>query len=190
MTAHMRVVIVHRWDGHPAADWYPWLRKELEKRGHEVIAPTMPESGAPNVDAWVKTLHEAVGKADPNTVFVGHSIGAQTILRHLAKHRSKARGALFVAGWFTASGLSEEEQRIADQWLTAPVNVVAARKSLPKVTALFSQDDPYVPHENHEFFEKNLSAKVIVLEGKGHFTAEDGIKKEQTILRELLSLLE
>ena len=31
-----RVFVVHGWDGHPAEGWFPWLKKELEKRGYLV----------------------------------------------------------------------------------------------------------------------------------------------------------
>ena len=34
-----RVVIVHGWGGSPEDNWIPWLRKEMEKGGFEVIVP-------------------------------------------------------------------------------------------------------------------------------------------------------
>ena len=30
-----KVVIVHGWGGTPEEGWFPWLRRELEERGHE-----------------------------------------------------------------------------------------------------------------------------------------------------------
>ena len=31
--------MVHGWDGNPNNHWFPWLKKELEKRGFEVHVP-------------------------------------------------------------------------------------------------------------------------------------------------------
>ncbi len=55
-----KVVIVHRWDGTPRSDWYPWLEKELEKKGLEVSVPEMPATETPEIDKWVPFLSKVV----------------------------------------------------------------------------------------------------------------------------------
>jgi len=35
MRKNKRVFIVHGWGGHPEEGWFPWLKKELERRGFE-----------------------------------------------------------------------------------------------------------------------------------------------------------
>src|SRR3972149_7057895 len=93
-----RVFIVHRWGGSPTADWYPWLKKELEKKGFVVFVPEMPTPDAPKIKSWVETLRKAVGSPDKDTYLVGHSIGCQTILRYLETLRLNERvgGVVFV----------------------------------------------------------------------------------------------
>jgi predicted alpha/beta hydrolase family esterase len=44
-----KVIIVHGWDGAPTDEWYPWLRKELEARESEVIAPQLPNPSEPRI---------------------------------------------------------------------------------------------------------------------------------------------
>ncbi|MBI4415263.1 MAG: serine hydrolase family protein, partial [Candidatus Kerfeldbacteria bacterium] len=41
------VIIVHGWGGNPGADWYPWLKKELEHAGFSVLVPAMPAPEKP-----------------------------------------------------------------------------------------------------------------------------------------------
>jgi len=54
---------------------------------------------------------------------------------------------------------------------------------------LFSEDDPDVPFaDNKPIFEKELGAKIIVEEGKGHFTAEKGVTELPVVLEELLKM--
>lgn len=75
-----RVFIIHGWDGNPDEGIFPWLKKELETKGFQVCNPAMPEPLKPQIDEWVKFLAEQVGTPDKDTIFFGHSIGAQTIL--------------------------------------------------------------------------------------------------------------
>ena len=78
-----RVFIIHGWDGYPDEGWFPWLRKELELVGFEIVILSMPNPVAPEIGSWVKCLKDGVGEINENTFFVGHSIGCQTIIRYL-----------------------------------------------------------------------------------------------------------
>ena len=118
-----RVILVHRWDGNPEVDWYPWLKKELEKRKVKVEIPEMPNPSKPAIETWVSFLAEHVKKIDAETYFIGHSVGCQTILRYFEtlSNKQKIGGALIVAGGFTLQGLTTDEEReVAGHWLTAP----------------------------------------------------------------------
>src|SRR3989344_1064272 len=95
-----RVIIVHGWSGSPNDNWLPWLKTELEKLGHEVLVPEMPNADEPVIEAWVAKVSEVVDTPTNNTYFVGHSIGNQAILRYLETIKAPVGGAVFVAGWF------------------------------------------------------------------------------------------
>lgn len=131
----MKAIIVHRWDGTPKSDWYPWLKMQLTKRGWEVIVPAMPNTSKPEIKAWVKRLQEVVGKPDVETFFIGHSIGCQTIMRYLATlpKEAKVGGVIFVAGWFTLRGLeSKEMEAIAKPWLKTPIDFAKVKEKTKK----------------------------------------------------------
>lgn len=98
-------------DGYPNENWFPWLKKELEKSNFEVFVPQLPESGNPRIQNWVPKLAESVGVPDEQTYFVGHSLGCQTITRYLESlpKNIKVGGAVFVAGFFKRlTGLEDE----------------------------------------------------------------------------------
>ncbi len=174
-----RVIIVHRWDGNPKGDWYPWLKKELEKIGFEVIVPGMPNSSEPKIEKWVSHLKKIVGKLDEETYFVGHSIGCQTILRYLEQEnfKGKIHGVVFVAGWFKLDNLENEEvKKIAKLWLETSIDFNKVKQRISKLTVFLSTNDPYnCLKENESAFKEKLGAKVIIKKNKGHFTADDGI---------------
>ncbi len=186
-----RVFIVHGWDGSPDELLHKWLKAELEKNGFRVVVPQMPNSKKPMIEAWVSKLEEIVGAPDKDTILVGHSIDCQTILRYLEKLNpaSKVGGVVFVAPWLTLLNLeSEEEWRVADPWLNTPIRETDIIKHTPKITAIFSDNDPYVPSENIELFKKRFNAEIIIEHQKGHFTADDGVEKLESALNAILEI--
>lgn len=40
-----------------------------------------------------------------------------------------------------------------------------------------------------KFFKKKLGAKIIIEKNKGHFTEDDGVKKDNLILDEIISVM-
>lgn len=187
-----RVYIIHGWEGYPEEGWFPWLKRELEKKGFEVHVPQMPDAGNPRIQNWVPAIAKLVGKADQNTYFVGHSMGVQTIARYLEllPEKTKIGGAVFVAGFFKRlTGLEndEETQSVRKHWLEAPLDLDKVKKHLKNSTAVFSDNDPYVPLDNQDDFRDKLGSKILVEHQMGHFSGpSDNITELPIILEELL----
>lgn len=184
-----RVFLIHRWEGKPDDVWFPWLKQELEKRGFEVFAPAMPDTDEPRIEAWVPALSQAVGEVDAETILVGHSIGCQTIARYLdgLPDEKKVRGVLFVAGFVTLTGLETKEvEEIARPWLEIPIDWEDVKKKADKFTAIFSDNDPYVPLSNAEFFKEKVGAEIIIEHNKGHFS--DGTTELPSALNAVLKM--
>jgi len=49
-----RLFIVHGWGFNPRMNGYPWVKKELEKKGFMVVIP--------EINAWVAHLKKGVGE--------------------------------------------------------------------------------------------------------------------------------
>ncbi|HII15147.1 MAG TPA: hypothetical protein HA362_02440 [Nanoarchaeota archaeon] len=184
------VFIIHGWSVHPEDGWFPWLKTGVEQRKFRVVMPSMPDTDNPKIDAWVSFLKKTVKAPNTDTYFVGHSIGCQTILRYLQETNVAIGGAVFVAGWLTLKGLETgEEQGIAKPWLETPIDFRKARKCLEKCTAIFSDNDPFVPLENINLFREKLGAKIIIEKQKGHFTESDNVKELPSVLDALLAMM-
>lgn len=176
-----KIIIVHRWEGNSQDDWYPWLKSELEKIGHKVLVPDMPDTDSPVIEKWVGHLAKIVGTPDKDTYFVGHSIGCQTILRYLDAYRFEplggVGGAIFVAGWFNLANLENDEvKEIARPWIKTPINSVKIRTVLPESTLFISENDPYDCLEENKQRFAEMMTKSVVVPFAGHFTAKDGYK--------------
>ena len=187
-----KVHIIHGWDFKPESNWYPWLKKELEAEGFEVIIPEMPKTEEPDIETWVNHLAEAVKDPGLGTYLVGHSIGCQAIMRYLETlDNIQIGGAVFVAGWFYLKNLEGEEiEKIAEPWLNTPINLGNVKKAIGNLKVFLSDNDPYdCLEENSKIFKEQLAAKVIIEKGKGHFTSDDGVQSLPEALEALRSLL-
>ena len=104
-----KAIIIHCWEGVPDYCWYPWLKKELEAKGFEVVVPAMPETELPKQALWVPKMQELIGEPDEDLILVGHSIGCISILRYLEtlKEGQKIGGAVLVEGFTDDLGFEE-----------------------------------------------------------------------------------
>ena len=179
-----RVFIIHGWIGYPEEAWFPWLKNRLQEQGVEVHVPQMPKADEPNIDTWVPFLSEQVGVPDKDTYFVGHSIGVQTILRYLETINTKVGGVIAVAGFYILSDdfvEDPEDAKIAEPWLTRPMNDQKIKENANKIVAFFSDNDPYVPMENEKMFKSRLNAETYTVHGKGHMGAKDMLEASMVL---------
>ena len=187
-----RVFIIHGWDFNPEMHWYPWLKEELESNGFEVIVSEMPNTSEPDIVEWTEHLGEVVGKIREDDLFIGHSIGGQTIMRYLQDQpeNTKIGGCIIVAGWIKLDNLEDESvEDIARPWLEKPINFEKIKNFTSNWMVFISDNDPYnCIEENQSIFKDRLGAKVSIIEGAGHFTQDDGITELPEVLDELLSI--
>ncbi len=178
------LVLIHRWGATPESDWYPWLQAELSKQKIHLQIPAMPDTNHPSIGSWVETIASITPKPTASTFYIGHSVGVQAILRYIERlpEKVKVGGVLSVAGWYALQNLSTEEQRIAEPWLHTPIDYAKILSHTHKIQALFSDTDPYVSLQNAELFQSTLDASVTILPNRGHFTQDEGIQTDQTIL--------
>jgi hypothetical protein len=178
-----KVFIIHGWNGYPEEAWFPWLKKELTKKGFKVFVPQMPKASEPQINKWVPFLKKLVKNPDEETYFVGHSIGCQAILRYLEKlpKNKKIAKAIFVSGFVNLNIKSEKDKKIAKPWLKTKIkwNKINKHKSI----AIFSDNDPYVPLSDSKIFKNKMKSKIVILHKKGHIGGDDNIKKLPIILK-------
>lgn len=171
-----RVFIIHRWEGKPQGDWLPWIKSQLENLGYEVVIPHMPDTDVPVIKKWVNFIRQLVGEPNDQTYFIGHSIGCQAILRYLETIDQPVGGAMFIAGWFNLENLEDQDTKeIAKPWLTIPINIEKVKKVLDRSILIISDNDPFGAFEENKKKFSELGSEIVVLNGVGHITEEDGL---------------
>jgi len=163
-----RVIIVHCWEGYPEYCWYPWVKKELEKKGFQVEAPALPETELPKMERWVSKLQEVIGNPNEELYLVGHSLGCATIMRYLETLREdqKVGGVVFVAGFNENVGFDEIQN-----FFEIPIDLEKIKdRSKNGFVAIHSDDDPYVDLKYADVFKEKLGAEVIIKHNAKHFS--------------------
>jgi len=162
-----KAIIVHCWDGYPEYCWYPDVKKELEKKGFEVLVPAMPDTNVPNLSKWLPKLKEIAGTPDEDTYLIGHSIGCITIMRYLESlsEKQKIGGAIFVAGFTDDLGFKELKN-----FFETPINFKKIKLNSKQFVDIISDNDPYVPLDRGDIIKEKLGAEVIVKHNAKHFS--------------------
>ena len=161
----MKAIIFHGWGSTSDDNWFPWLKKELEKKRFEVIAPDLPDSDYPKQDKWVATALKLT-HYDENTILVGHSLGTCLIMRLLETFDKKVKAIFLVSAFDKDLGINEIEKFFYKRY-----NYEKIIKNAGKIYILNSDNDPYIPLNIAEQLSKKLKCKLTVFPNKEHLSA-------------------
>ena len=187
-----KVYIIHGWDGSPDEPLFVWLDKNLSEKGFEVKRLIMPDPEVPVIEKWLEKMNQEI-LLDENTILIGHSVGCQAVIRFLESKNIdlKIKGILLLAPWMhldqtTIEEEGEEVVEIARPWMETPINFEKVRNSSERITAIFSDNDVFVPVSEEKFFAEKLGAKTIMEHEKGHFSPYENISELQSALDSIL----
>lgn len=159
-----RILVVPRWSGTQESDWYPWLRGHVEIE----VSPLRPTPDAPEIEPSVAELRSRL-QEPRETLFVGHSVGCQVVLRTLAALGRPADGVLLVAGWWTV----DEPWDSIRPWIDTPVET--ERIIADRMRVLLSDNDPFTAdyETTRRLFERRVGATVEIHPGAKHFNGAE-----------------
>jgi len=178
-----RVFIIHGWEADPESNWFPWLKKELEKKGFAAVVPAMPNSAHPDCAEWVAYLKKIVGRVDKDTFFIGHSLGAITILNYLNDLAAgeKVGKAILISG----SNKNPGFPKLAS-FFSVPMDIAKIRQTSDSFTVIHSDDDPVVPIEMGKEMSDALQAEFITVHEGGHLNTGNGFFEFPLVLEKIL----
>lgn len=184
----MKFVVLHGTDADHTSNWFPWLKVELEKRGHEVWVPDLPGADEPNPVAYNEFLLSSGWDFNGN-VFIGHSSGAVEILSLLTElpEGMKVSAAVLV-GSFTKRMLEDPSWSMLAELFASPFDFEKIKGRAGKFVFVHSEDDPYCPIDEAESLHEKLGGEFIRFKDKGHFSA--ALDPKFTEFPELLEVIE
>jgi len=151
-------VLLHGFTGSPDANFFPWLKQELERRGHKVQAPQLPNTDNPTVPEQVEYVLKNIS-FDENTILLGHSLGAPVALKAV-EALSKPIQKLILAAGFIEPHFEDHDRPFADtfDW---KFNAERIRANTKEIVFLRASNDSAVPHEAAENMRHVFGGVII-----------------------------
>lgn len=167
----MNFVILHGTSADHASNWFPWLKSQLETKGHTVWVPDLPDADRPDPKKYNEFLL-GHGWDFQDNVLIGHSSGAVEILALLSElpHDKTVHSAVLV-GSFTERMLDDPSWEMLSKLFYQPFDFDAIKQRVGKFIFVHSEDDTYCPIEQAEWLHKKLGGEFIRFTDMGHFSA-------------------
>lgn len=175
-----KFVLLHGYSGSPEDNHQAWLRTELEKRGHEVVAPELPNTDAPTESEWVESALAAT-HYDEDTIIYGHSLGAVTALKVAERLDTKIAGLVLVGG-FVDPEFGDRERPFATTF-SWEFDSERIKERATFIKILHDETDQAVTEDQAKRLAQTCGAPITrVIAEKPHFMGE----QEPTALREIV----
>lgn len=162
-------LILHGTDFHQEGqqsqtNWFPWLKKQLEAKGHETWLPELPEAWQPNLQTYWEFLQNF--DFNDETILIGHSSGAAAILGLLHKLPAGKRVelAILVAGFYKDEGWN------CEGLFTEKFDWWKIKNQAKKIILVASDDDPYISMEQTNYLANKTNGKLVLLSGQKHMS--------------------
>jgi predicted alpha/beta hydrolase family esterase len=182
------VYIIHGFGSCAEKGWRSWLRDELVSRGYRVVMPDMPNPEFPMMWEWLAKLHETIIDPDENTILVGHSLGAQAILRFAETLTVgvKIGKLITVAGFIQDANVDEGMKDLLGHWIENPVDPGKVKANVGEIVSFFSDNDKLIPLESEVIMREKFGARTIIEHNMYHYNNSCGIMQVPKVLEEIL----
>ncbi len=172
------VFIFHGVEGCPEENWFPWLKKELEELGRPVVVPPFPTPANQTLERWMEVFEKYESLITPETILIGHSLGAAFALSIIEKHPVQA--AFLISGFVGKIGHPFD---LSMETFTQKHFNWERIKSHCRTFGIFHSDnDPYVALNKAEELAERLESGIELVPGAGHFNSASGYDTFELLL--------
>lgn len=179
------VYCIHGFTASSGANWFPWLKEQLKKKGIVLICPDMPSTNDPHLMPWLQKIDEVAKEVNEDTIFVGHSLGCITALHFILRRNIKIKGVILVSGFMDENPIEVQKEGLSE-FMEKAVDTERIKALIPHRVVITAVDDDIVLTQATEKMADKLDARLIALCEGGHFIDRDGV----TEFPEVLKLLE
>lgn len=171
----MNFFIIHGIYGHPEENWFPWLKKQLEDEGYEVIVPKFPTPIGQSLESWLEVLKKHEGSINSETMMIGHSLGAAFILNYLEQTAKEIKATFLVAGYHEL--LDDKFKELNKSFVGKKFDWSRIIENCGRFVVIGSDKDEYIPMEITRQLALLLDAELHIVHNGGHLNADAGYKR-------------
>lgn len=168
----MKFLILHGTSADHSKQWFPWLKSKLEKLGHEVWVPDLPDAERPNIQKYNSLLFNS-GWDFNDCVVIGHSSGSVAILGLLQALPEDVKiNTAVLVGAFTKRLSESPSWEMLRELFEKPFDFEAIKQKADKFIFVHSKDDPTCDINEARELCGQVNGEMIEFDGMGHFTTE------------------
>lgn len=175
-------LILHGAGNNSQGNWFPWLKKELEKKGYKVWAPDLPNPDDLDMQRYLDFIFANKDfEFNSGTYLIGHSSGGvliQGILQNLSDN-VVVDTAILVSTFENYPDAPASEREYRKKLFLKPFDWEKIKKHAKRFIVIHSDNDPYVPEKGARGIARKLDARFILKPGQGHFNLEVGPQYKQ-----------
>ncbi|MBN2087358.1 serine hydrolase family protein [Candidatus Peregrinibacteria bacterium] len=178
------VFVFHGVGGYPEENWFPWLKKEVEKSGIKVFIPQFPTPEGQTLENWMQVLGQ-YDELNQDSIVIGHSLGVPFLLNVIENQPVKE--AFLVSG-FTGKADNDFDDSMKT-FAQRIFNWEQIKRNCGRFCVFHSDNDPYIKIEKAKELSENLNSELIEVKGAGHFNAKSGYDTFDLLLERLNGVL-
>ncbi len=174
-------VLIHGFKSDSTRGFFPWLKNELEDRGHRVMALDLPEPFTPDIEKQAEYILKNI-KFDNQTIIVGHSLGTVVTLKVLEKLKQSVHKTILVAGLLNPD-LKKYGNFLPKVMIDWRLDFSKIKTKMGELVILRDLNDDVIGDGQCLKIQKELGGRLIEVEAHGaHFRG----KIEPAILEQCL----
>ncbi len=144
-------------------NWFPSIKRELEKHKFEVIASVFPDSDLARESYWIPFLRDKLN-ADQDSILIGHSSGAIAAMRYAEQY--PILGSVLVGAYYTDLGMENEK---LSGYFNRSFDWNKISQNQQWVSLFASEDDPWIPIDHPRHIHACLNCEYHEFKNQGHF---------------------
>ena len=160
-------VFLHGLAASPEHNFWPWLKEKVEKAGHSVQIPKLPNPNTLEIEEKADYVSQKISFSK-ETVLVAHSLGCLVALRALSQLKTPIRKLVLVA---PPSPINKKKNVVDREFLWGNFDFKGIVKRIPEIVVIADIDDHVVPIMDQKAVAELLGARLTLLNPKiRHFT--------------------
>ncbi|HTH72191.1 MAG TPA: alpha/beta fold hydrolase [Candidatus Pristimantibacillus sp.] len=169
-----KIIFVHGYTASHLADWYPDISKELDALGVDYVVPDLPGGTRPHSKDWLEIIDREVKSAGKPVVLVGHSLGSRAVLLYLDQYKAPAKAVFLIAAFanWTENAKRRDGEAYPD-FFEHQLDIEAIKQLCGRFVVIHSRDDDSIDYKQGQKIAKDLDAKLVTAEGRGHLFQPD-----------------
>ena len=173
-------VLLHGFTGSAENNFFPWLKAALEKQGHTVFCPQLPNTNEPTVAEQTQYVLDNA-KIDENTIILGHSLGGVVAMNILQKINTRIAKLVLVDSFIRAN-FNDHDRANVEKSFDWKLDFEKIKNNTSKILMLADKRFSIISEEQSKEVQNILgAARHVVLSEDEHFCG----KQELSILLSL-----